>query len=220
MQISGLNESLQFGADDVLAIEINGVTYKLTGATLATTLKTLGNYLATTGGTMSGDIIFKTNLNLSNPTTTSDEIVSVVDKNNAKMALIRVDTNADGREVFQLGAARDINGTRIYSLIRCGVRANGDAFYEVSDVNAFREAIGLGLTRIDGATGTTDANGNVEITGYTGTAPRIVLFGWDGSHIFIPFYYASKWYFRVQLTNAAGQAFANQSVTYSYDYIK
>lgn len=42
MQISGLNESLQFGTDDVLAIEINGVTYKLTGAVLATALTNLG----------------------------------------------------------------------------------------------------------------------------------------------------------------------------------
>lgn len=45
MQISDLNQSLQFGADDVLAIEINDVTYKLTGANLATALKTLGNYI-------------------------------------------------------------------------------------------------------------------------------------------------------------------------------
>lgn len=44
MQISDLNQSLQFGADDVLAIEINGVTYKLTGATLAASIRPmLGN---------------------------------------------------------------------------------------------------------------------------------------------------------------------------------
>lgn len=55
MQISGLNESLQFGADDVLAIEINGVTYKLTGTTLASTLRAIGGALPIgnggTGGT-------------------------------------------------------------------------------------------------------------------------------------------------------------------------
>lgn len=50
MQISGLNESLQFGADDVLAIEINGVTYKLTGATLATALRTIGGVLPIANG--------------------------------------------------------------------------------------------------------------------------------------------------------------------------
>lgn len=42
MQISGLNPSAQFSATDVLAIEINGVTYKLTGATLAAALANLG----------------------------------------------------------------------------------------------------------------------------------------------------------------------------------
>lgn len=50
MQISGLNESLQFGADDVLAIEINGVTYKLTGTTLASTLRAIGGALPVTNG--------------------------------------------------------------------------------------------------------------------------------------------------------------------------
>lgn len=56
MQISGLNPSSQFGADDVLAIEINGVTYKLTGATLAAALKTLGNFVKSTGDTMTGTL--------------------------------------------------------------------------------------------------------------------------------------------------------------------
>lgn len=56
MQISGLNPSAQFGADDVLAIEINGVTYKLTGATLAAALKTLGGYVSKTGDTMTGQL--------------------------------------------------------------------------------------------------------------------------------------------------------------------
>lgn len=44
MQISGLTPSGSFGSSDVLAIEINGVTYKLTGNTLASALKSIGNY--------------------------------------------------------------------------------------------------------------------------------------------------------------------------------
>ena len=44
MQISGLPASNSFQSSDVIAIEISGVTYKLTGATLATALKTIGSY--------------------------------------------------------------------------------------------------------------------------------------------------------------------------------
>lgn len=52
MQISGLSASNSFSATDVLAIEVNvnGVekTYKLTGATLAAALASIGSYLKTT----------------------------------------------------------------------------------------------------------------------------------------------------------------------------
>jgi hypothetical protein len=51
MQISGLSASNNFSATDVLAIEVNvnGVekTYKLTGATLAAALASIGSYLTT-----------------------------------------------------------------------------------------------------------------------------------------------------------------------------
>ena len=51
MQISELSASNTFSATDVLAIEVNvnGVekTYKLTGATLATALASIGSYLTT-----------------------------------------------------------------------------------------------------------------------------------------------------------------------------
>ena len=45
MQINNLPASNSFSSTDVLPIEINGVTYKVTGATLAAALQTLGNYL-------------------------------------------------------------------------------------------------------------------------------------------------------------------------------
>ena len=44
MQISNLPASNSFSSTDVLPIEINGVTYKVTGATLAAALQTLGGY--------------------------------------------------------------------------------------------------------------------------------------------------------------------------------
>lgn len=47
MQISDLNTSGTFSGSDVLAIEVNGTTYKLNGNTLAAALKTIGNYLST-----------------------------------------------------------------------------------------------------------------------------------------------------------------------------
>lgn len=45
MQITGLPASSAFGSSDVLAIEINGVTYKITGATLAAALGSMGDYV-------------------------------------------------------------------------------------------------------------------------------------------------------------------------------
>ena len=52
MQISGLSASNTFSATDVLAIEVNvngtNKTYKMTGATLAAALASIGSYLKTT----------------------------------------------------------------------------------------------------------------------------------------------------------------------------
>lgn len=56
MQISQLPTSTIFNSNDVIAIEINGATYKLSGASLATALKTLGNFAKTTGDTMTGTL--------------------------------------------------------------------------------------------------------------------------------------------------------------------
>ena len=57
MQINELPAGASFSNDDVIAIEINGVTYKLTGATLAAALKTLGNFVKSTGDSMKGQLI-------------------------------------------------------------------------------------------------------------------------------------------------------------------
>ena len=47
MRITNLPTSSSFASNDVLAIEVNGVTYKLTGATLAAAVKSIGNYVTT-----------------------------------------------------------------------------------------------------------------------------------------------------------------------------
>lgn len=61
-------------------------------------------------------------------------------------------------------------------------------------------------------TGTTDANGNLSLAGIPG-ATKLVLFVWDGAHVFIPFYYNGAWYARAQMTNAAGSAITNQQLS-------
>lgn len=45
MRITNLPTSSSFASNDVLAIEVNGVTYKLTGATLAAAVKSIGDYV-------------------------------------------------------------------------------------------------------------------------------------------------------------------------------
>lgn len=50
MQISSLPASSTLGANDVLAIEVNGVTYKISGSALATALQSIGSPLAVNKG--------------------------------------------------------------------------------------------------------------------------------------------------------------------------
>ena len=66
---------------------------------------------------------------------------------------------------------------------------------------------------------TTDANGNAQIQSIVGDPIKVLLFAWDGQHIFIPFYYNNTWYCRVQYTNAAGSILASTSVTFSIYYL-
>lgn len=54
MQITGLPQSGAFTGTDVLAIEINGVTYKLDGATLATAIVSIGSLVTGVKGNNEG----------------------------------------------------------------------------------------------------------------------------------------------------------------------
>lgn len=63
--------------------------------------------------------------------------------------------------------------------------------------------------------GTTDTNGNIKAS----VTAKLVLFAWDSEHVFIPFFYGNYWYFRVQRTNANGDALVNTAVSFYVYYI-
>ena len=65
-------------------------------------------------------------------------------------------------------------------------------------------------------TGTTDSNGNLLLS--STVSKQCVLFVWDNTHVFIPFYYNGKWYARVQITDAAGTAVTNTNISASIYY--
>lgn len=65
-------------------------------------------------------------------------------------------------------------------------------------------------------TGTSDANGNLKITT---SGVKIILFAWNGQHVFIPFFYAGNWYVRCQRTDLNGSGIANTQFTVNYYYI-
>ena len=67
-------------------------------------------------------------------------------------------------------------------------------------------------------TGTSDANGNLRID-TSGFSVKILLFAWNGQHVFIPFYYNSAWYVRCQRTDLNGSGIANSQFTINYYYI-
>ena len=72
---------------------------------------------------------------------------------------------------------------------------------------------------VNNVSGTTDANGNLLLPVVATGERHAVIFAWDGTHVFIPFYYSGNWYCRVQYSNAVGDPYANQNVTCSYYYI-
>lgn len=78
MQITGLPQSGAFGGNDVLAIEINGITYKLTGSTLAAAITSIGSLVTGVKGSSeqayrNGNVsISKANIGLGNVDNTAD----------------------------------------------------------------------------------------------------------------------------------------------------
>ena len=78
MKITDLPQSSSFSNSDVLAIDVNGVTYKITGATLATALESIGSYVTGVKGNSetnyrTGNVnITPANIGLGNVDNTSD----------------------------------------------------------------------------------------------------------------------------------------------------
>lgn len=86
-------------------------------------------------------------------------------------------------------------------------------------VSTIKPGIGSLIKTRQNITVTTDANGNAQIRSVPGDPIRVLLFAWDGQHIFIPFYYGNTWYCLVQYTNAAGSILESASVTFSIYYL-
>lgn len=104
MQISQLPASSSFSGSDVLAIEINGVTYKLTGATLAAALKTLGGYVSKTGDTMTGALSLEVSNAIQIILSQGDDsgaTVNLVAQTNSAMSQLRFRSYAPGGTLYE-----------------------------------------------------------------------------------------------------------------------
>ena len=89
----------------------------------------------------------------------------------------------------------------------------------LNDLVAQSTAFDTLFHNVNNVSGTTDANGNLLLPVVATGERHAVIFAWDGTHVFIPFYYSGNWYCRVQYSNAVGDPYANQNVTCSYYYI-
>lgn len=172
MQISQLPTSTIFNGSDVIAIEINGVTYKITGANLATALKALGSYVKTTGDTMTGTLVSETSEAIREKSTTMDLTVNpsasiyspgiyAKDKNNVTLGQIDSAQYTNGQTDLRLliynydtsGNRTVLDGLHIYAT------RDGTITYRVPNPAAFRNAI-----EADQALVTFNAGSNVAIT--------------------------------------------------------
>ena len=156
MQISQLPESNNFTSDDVIAIEIDGVTYKLTGSTLATALKTLGGYVSKTGDTMTGQLTITNNSYITkinpavdvstNPSSTQFYVgTELVDKNNKRSAVVECMQDTSGRNTLRLFAyGYDTNGNqKVENGLSVIANRDGTIDYALPNQANFRKAIGV-----------------------------------------------------------------------------
>lgn len=162
MQISQLPASTIFSSSDVIAIEINGATYKLSGASLATALKTLGNFAKTTGDTMTGTLVFETSEAIREKSTTMDLTVNpssaiyspgiyAKDKNNVTLGQIDSAQYTNGQTDLRFliynydtaGNRTVLDGLHIYAT------RDGTITYRVPNAEAFRNAIGTDQALFD-----------------------------------------------------------------------
>ena len=94
-----------FSGDDLIAIEIDGVNYKLTGAALAAALKTLGNYVSKTGDSMTGTLSIKNttnyvNLSLSPNDDCKTDVITTGDNSGSRIRFRTYPTGSSNFEDF------------------------------------------------------------------------------------------------------------------------
>lgn len=149
MKISQLPASNSFSNDDVVAIEINGVTYKLTGATLEAALRALGHYAQTTGIELTG--VIRSNNSAFDLTQANNGVTEtfwpspyqIIDKNRYLSNVFGGIVFANGLVTSRMVAAnRDSNNQQVTGTLSVGVDKTGAVSYGVTDPAAFRKAIG------------------------------------------------------------------------------
>ncbi len=143
-----------FSGDDLIAIEIDGVNYKLTGAALAAALKTLGGYVSKSGDTMTGPLTITNNSYITkvnpavdvstNPSSTQFYVgTALVDKNNKRSAVVEGMQDTNGRNVLRLFAyGYDTNGNQnIANGLSVIANRDGTIDYALPNPANFRKAI-------------------------------------------------------------------------------
>jgi hypothetical protein len=118
----------------------------------------IGGAVAKTGDTMTGVLTCKTPLDLTNPATGSREAFGMTDTHGTKIGFVRADLSSAGRNMMQMAAVRTVNGASVVTSIQCGVNSDGTNFYNVSNPDVFRTAIG--------AIGSLITNGNLDDVKY------------------------------------------------------
>lgn len=144
MQITGLPQSGAFTGTDVLAIEINGVTYKLDGATLATAITSIGSLV--TGVKGNNESTYRTgNVNIT-PANIGALVPSDVDNRAFKFLLSASGTSTTWADVYNKlkslstfdtatffasgGAASLLTGGAVTSTMKGIVAYNGSGTYD------------------------------------------------------------------------------------------
>lgn len=118
----------------------------------------IGGAVSKTGDTMTGVLTCKTPLDLTNPSTSSREAFGMTDTHGTKIGYVRADLNSAGRNMMQLAAVRTVNGASVVTAIQCGVNPDGTNFYNITNPDVFRSAIG--------AIGSLTTNGNLDDVKY------------------------------------------------------
>lgn len=141
---------------DISQLEVNGTTYNICDATAR---DSLSNYVLKTGDTMTGDLLvdnyrvktLSSSIERGNPGSGTiyggGTGFQVCDKDGTQIGYIQPVQYSNGRETMEIGVSNYVNGeTTDYIVFETGFEANGDPYYHIGKVQAFRNAIGFGTT--------------------------------------------------------------------------